>query len=151
MSSTLTSVPHGFGTTSNSQLRPYDSMGRPMIRNEAATEAAPSAMPSLPAPQTPKTPILSATLPVAGNSAPLALPPAPKAWVSVISELCKGCELCVHACPSGNLTMSPGLNSKGYHPAVFAYDGKRGPCTACGICYWVCPDMAISEIRRLKQ
>lgn len=75
----------------------------------------------------------------------------PKALVSIIPELCKGCELCVYACPSGNLTLSPGLNSKGYHPAVFSYNGTRGPCTACGICYWVCPDMAISEIRRLKQ
>ena len=71
--------------------------------------------------------------------------------VKIIPELCKGCELCVHACPSGNLTLSAGLNGKGYHPAVFSYEGTRGRCTSCGICYWVCPDMAISEIRRIKQ
>ena len=75
----------------------------------------------------------------------------PKAWVTIAPELCKGCELCVYACPSGNLTLSSGLNAKGYHPAVFAYQGERGSCTACGICYWVCPDMAVSEIRRLRQ
>ncbi|HET7404957.1 MAG TPA: ferredoxin family protein [Candidatus Bathyarchaeia archaeon] len=86
------------------------------------------------------------------NNEPGVIPsPLPKATVSIVPELCKGCELCVYACPSGNLTLSSGLNSKGYHPAVFSYTGKRGSCTACGICYWVCPDMAISEIRRLKQ
>lgn len=77
--------------------------------------------------------------------------PKPRALVAVVPEFCKGCELCVYACPSGNLTMSPGLNNKGYHRAVFSYNGKRGPCTACGLCYWVCPDMAISEIRRLTR
>ncbi len=75
----------------------------------------------------------------------------PKADIVVVQELCKGCELCVYACPSGNLTLSPTLNRKGYHPAVFSYQGTRGTCTACGICYWVCPDLAIAEVRRLKQ
>jgi len=75
----------------------------------------------------------------------------PKNLVNVIADLCKGCELCVHACPSQNLSMSSGLNAKGYHPAVFSYEGKKGPCTACGICYWICPDLAISEIMRPKQ
>ncbi len=74
-----------------------------------------------------------------------------KAHVSILPELCKGCELCVFACPSGNLAMSSQLNRNGYHPVVFSYDGTKGPCSACGICYWVCPDFAISEIRRLKQ
>lgn len=75
----------------------------------------------------------------------------PKALVEVAPELCKGCELCVYACPSGNLVLSHSLNRKGYHPAVFSYDGTRGPCSACGICYWVCPDLAIREVRRLKK
>ena len=73
----------------------------------------------------------------------------PKALVTILSEYCKGCELCVRACPTGNLTLSDQLNRKGYHPAVFKYEGVRGPCSACGICYWVCPDMAISKIGRL--
>ena len=75
----------------------------------------------------------------------------PKALVLVVPELCKGCELCVYACPTGNLVLSHSLNKKGYHPAVFSYEGTRGPCTACGICYWVCPDLAIAEIGRLKK
>ena len=73
----------------------------------------------------------------------------PRALVTILSEYCKGCELCVRACPTGNLTLSDQLNRKGYHPAIFKYEGARGPCSACGICYWVCPDMAISKIGRL--
>jgi 2-oxoglutarate ferredoxin oxidoreductase subunit delta len=80
-----------------------------------------------------------------------ALRTQPKALVEVAPELCKGCELCVYACPTGNLVLSRYLNRKGYHPAVFSYDGTRGPCSACGICYWVCPDLAITEVRRLKK
>ena len=109
-------------------------------------------MPSLPRPfrQTSPSPA-AAVQPVSGNGSSSPTPSKPKALVTIIPELCKGCELCIYACPSGNLTLSSGFNGKGYHPAVFTYNGKRGPCTACGICYWVCPDMAISEIRRLKQ
>ncbi len=73
----------------------------------------------------------------------------PKSLVTVLSEYCKGCELCVHACPTGNLSLSDQLNRKGYHPAVFTFEGTHGPCSACGICYWVCPDMAISKVGRL--
>jgi 2-oxoglutarate ferredoxin oxidoreductase subunit delta len=74
----------------------------------------------------------------------------PKSLVMILSEYCKGCELCLHACPTGNLTLSDQLNRKGYHPAVFRYEGTHGPCSACGICYWVCPDMAISKVGRLR-
>ncbi|HZY95054.1 MAG TPA: 4Fe-4S dicluster domain-containing protein [Candidatus Bathyarchaeia archaeon] len=75
----------------------------------------------------------------------------PKAAVNIFSELCKGCELCIYACPTGNISLSDGLNRKGYHPVTFSYHGKRGPCSACGLCYWVCPDLAIAEIGKLRQ
>jgi len=121
-------------------------------RIEALTGPAAFSMPALPASSAPRTPLLASAVASGSNHGPVATPtPPPKALVTVIPELCKGCELCVYACPSGNLTMSPSFNGKGYHPAVFSYNGKRGPCTACGICYWVCPDFAISEIKRLKQ
>jgi 2-oxoglutarate ferredoxin oxidoreductase subunit delta len=73
-----------------------------------------------------------------------------KAIVVVDAERCKGCEICVVSCPEQNLKLSASLNRNGYHPAVFSYRGEKGNCTACGICYWVCPDFAISEVRSLK-
>jgi len=71
----------------------------------------------------------------------------PRADVAILEELCKGCELCVVTCPQGNLKLSPRLNHAGFHPAEFSYRGAKGECTGCGVCYWVCPDFAISEIR----
>jgi len=73
--------------------------------------------------------------------------PQPRASVSVLGERCKACELCVVACPSGNLKISSKLNRAGFHPVEFTYQGTKGECTGCAICYWVCPDFAISEIR----
>ena len=54
-------------------------------------------------------------------------------------ELCKGCELCVAACPQSVLHMSERTNSQGNpYPE---YD--EGVCTACKACAIVCPDNAI--------
>lgn len=71
----------------------------------------------------------------------------PRAFVKILDELCKACELCVVSCPQGNLKLSTKLNHAGFHPAEFTYQGTKGECTGCAICYWVCPDFAISEIQ----
>jgi 2-oxoglutarate ferredoxin oxidoreductase subunit delta len=71
----------------------------------------------------------------------------PRAFVKVLEERCKACEMCVVSCPSGNLKLSSELNRAGFHPVEFTYRGSRGECTGCGVCYWVCPDFAISEIQ----
>lgn len=60
--------------------------------------------------------------------------------VTVFTELCKGCHYCVEFCPAGVLEISPGRNSKGYHPPEVKYPEK---CTGCGFCERVCPDYAI--------
>ncbi len=52
-----------------------------------------------------------------------------------ISE-CKGCGLCIEACPPKVLRMSGTLNHYGYHTAE--YLGER--CSGCGICFFVCPE-----------
>jgi len=60
----------------------------------------------------------------------------PAGRVEIEADLCKGCLLCIEACPPGVLVVSESLNRMGYHPAE--YVGER--CTGCGICYYVCPE-----------
>ncbi|MGH9208985.1 MAG: 4Fe-4S dicluster domain-containing protein [Acidimicrobiales bacterium] len=55
--------------------------------------------------------------------------------VTINVEGCKGCELCVPACPPKVLTMSSEVNSLGYHfPLLHA------GCTGCRACLDMCPD-----------
>jgi len=56
---------------------------------------------------------------------------------SVISpDECKGCRVCVNACPNHCLSIGSKINKLGYQYAVSKADG----CTACGICFYVCPE-----------
>ena len=51
------------------------------------------------------------------------------------AERCKGCELCVPACPPKVLRMSERRNAIGARlPELLA------GCTGCGACLLVCPD-----------
>jgi 2-oxoglutarate ferredoxin oxidoreductase subunit delta len=56
--------------------------------------------------------------------------------VELSSEECKGCGLCVEACPPKVLSLSERLNRYGYHTAEYAGAG----CTGCGICFFACPE-----------
>ncbi len=67
------------------------------------------------------------------------------AKVEIDTERCKGCGLCVEACPRGCLVMGKEFNSQGYAFAVFE-PGAKG-CSGCGMCMEMCPDMAITVIR----
>jgi 2-oxoglutarate ferredoxin oxidoreductase subunit delta len=60
--------------------------------------------------------------------------------ILIDSDKCKGCGLCVEACPRKCLKISETFNRTGYNPAVFA--GEKD-CTACGFCYLTCPDVCI--------
>ncbi|MGB9809644.1 MAG: 4Fe-4S binding protein, partial [Caldanaerobacter sp.] len=49
-------------------------------------------------------------------------------------DLCKGCELCVNACPKKIIEMDLGkINTKGYHPATIKPE-NMDKCIACGFC-----------------
>ena len=61
-----------------------------------------------------------------------------KADVIISPEHCKGCGLCVMVCPKEVLSLQPGFNSQGYHPA--AYSGEN--CNGCGYCFYACPEPA---------
>ena len=58
---------------------------------------------------------------------------------------CKGCELCVFACPKKIIKISEtAVNAMGYHPA--GIEDMEG-CTACANCAMMCPDGAIRVCR----
>ena len=57
-------------------------------------------------------------------------------------ELCKGCGLCVGACPKKIVKLaSDKINAKGYHPAA-QIEGSE--CSGCCCCAMMCPDVAIT-------
>jgi len=57
-------------------------------------------------------------------------------------ELCKGCGLCVHACPKNLLTLSKSrLNQKGHSPVEIE---KMEDCIGCAFCATMCPDCVIT-------
>jgi NAD-dependent dihydropyrimidine dehydrogenase PreA subunit len=60
------------------------------------------------------------------------------------SNECKGCGLCVAACPVKVLRLSPRLNPCGHHPAEYSGQG----CTGCGICFYACPEPGAITVLR---
>ena len=66
------------------------------------------------------------------------------AKVTFNENLCKGCGLCVGACPKGIVALSNKLNAKGYHPAEVKEQEK---CIGCAFCATMCPDCIIKVER----
>ena len=63
------------------------------------------------------------------------------ASVTVNEDLCKGCGLCVDACPKEIMKLDVALiNHKGYHTA---YCSATEECIGCAFCAMMCPDVAI--------
>lgn len=60
--------------------------------------------------------------------------------VTIEPDRCKGCELCVQACPQQIIEMSKKINAKGYFYAT-VFDQPR--CIGCRLCAITCPDVAI--------
>ena len=69
---------------------------------------------------------------------PSRLQSKPRGTIVLDANRCKGCELCIPACPPGVLRMSTQRNSAGYLlPELI--EG----CTGCSACLLVCPDFCI--------
>lgn len=61
--------------------------------------------------------------------------------VTFTQDLCKGCGLCVIACPKKIIKLdTASINKKGYHPASVTEMEK---CIGCALCATMCPDVVI--------
>ena len=69
-----------------------------------------------------------------------------KGMIVISEELCKGCTLCVTACPLNLIRIADHISSKGYYPAKFV--DSEGKCTGCTLCAIMCPDAAIEVHRK---
>ncbi len=63
--------------------------------------------------------------------------------ITIDTERCKGCGLCVKVCPNNCIAISETSNKSGFSPAVSTNEG----CTGCAMCALICPDAAITVSR----
>jgi ferredoxin len=57
-------------------------------------------------------------------------------YIEINISQCKGCRLCVAACPHKCIAIGSSFNEMGYQYARF----EKQECTACGFCYYTCPE-----------
>jgi len=69
----------------------------------------------------------------------------PRGKVTIDINECKGCGLCVDACPPKCLQLAPELTTYGVHPARYLGRG----CTGCGICFYACPEPGAITVYRM--
>ncbi|MFA6831793.1 MAG: 4Fe-4S binding protein [Bacteroidaceae bacterium] len=66
--------------------------------------------------------------------------------IVVNTERCKGCNLCVIACPKQIISLFKEVNRKGYNYAQLT---DEEACIGCAACATVCPDGCI-EVYKIK-
>lgn len=59
-------------------------------------------------------------------------------------EKCKGCQVCIPACPNDVIAVSKNVNGKGYNYVESVNDD----CIGCSNCAVVCPDGVITVYRK---
>ena len=57
-------------------------------------------------------------------------------------DLCKGCGLCIDACPPEVLSITNQFNVLGYQYAEYKGTG----CTGCEACYYICPEPGVFTV-----
>ncbi len=68
----------------------------------------------------------------------------PRGHVIIDTAECKGCGLCLDACPPKCLDFEVELNAYGVRPAHYLGQG----CTGCGICFYACPEPGAITVYR---
>lgn len=68
-----------------------------------------------------------------------------KGSIVVNTDRCKGCGLCIEACPKDVIAMASKVNVHGY---PFVEPIQLGNCIGCASCAIVCPDGCISVYKK---
>ena len=68
-----------------------------------------------------------------------------KGTIKILEDSCKGCGLCIEACPLKLIGISSKINAFGYKS--IEHLDPEGKCTACKMCAIMCPDMAIEVFK----
>ncbi len=89
---------------------------------------------------------IPATIPGPAGTTPVTAPSTILSddWspLDIASERCKGCELCITACPHHVLALDERVvNRLGYHPVHLT---DPAGCTSCVLCARVCPDVVFT-------
>jgi 2-oxoglutarate ferredoxin oxidoreductase subunit delta len=71
-----------------------------------------------------------------------------RARIEINEEFCKGCGLCIAACPLHLIRLANRVSARGYYPAECI--DAEGKCTGCALCATMCPDVAIEVFRTKK-
>ncbi|MEE8389678.1 MAG: 4Fe-4S binding protein [Anaerolineae bacterium] len=72
-----------------------------------------------------------------------------KGLVIIDEDRCKGCGMCVDACPKQVLQLAEGrFNAKGYRPVE---DVNPDACTGCVMCAIICPDVVFTVYRQRRK
>jgi 2-oxoglutarate ferredoxin oxidoreductase subunit delta len=73
-----------------------------------------------------------------------------KGYIEILVDRCKGCEMCIPACPHELLSYPMKvLNKAGYFIAEF--NDPEEKCPACKLCAVACPDCAIVVYKRISE
>jgi len=71
-----------------------------------------------------------------------------KGRIDIDVDECKGCGLCIVACPVNVIEFSKDIiNKQGYHPAQY----KGSGCIGCGNCFYTCPEPGAITVYRLAK
>ena len=71
-----------------------------------------------------------------------------RGYIEILPDRCKGCEMCIPACPHGLISFPMKLlNKAGYFVTEFNDPDEK--CNACKLCAVACPDCAIVVYKRI--
>ena len=68
--------------------------------------------------------------------------------ITIDEDICKGCGLCVAACPRHAMNLADHINGRGFHPVALT---DPDSCTGCAQCAIMCPDTCIRIVKEEKE